>query len=59
MEMQELVNLFTEKSVTILILAYFMYRDFRFMDTLKNTLNTLTETMEIVRNALISKGVNE
>lgn len=59
MDISSIVTLITEKSVTIFIIAYFVFRDYKFMTTLQNTLTTLQETMEIVRNTLISKGVSE
>lgn len=59
MDISSIVTLITEKSVTIFIIAYFVFRDYKFMTTLQNTLTTLQDTMDIVRSALISRGVNE
>lgn len=57
MDISSIVTLITEKSVTIFIIAYFVFRDYKFMTTLQNTLTTLQDTMDIVRSALIAKGV--
>lgn len=46
MELQEFVNLFQNTGVTIVIIAYFMYRDYKFLDTLQNTLTALSTTVE-------------
>jgi len=41
--MQEVVELFKDAGVTIVVLAYFMYRDIKFMTGLQSTLTTLVE----------------
>lgn len=34
----------------VVIVAYFMYRDFKFMDTLKTTLTTLVDVVTELKN---------
>lgn len=46
MEVQELTNLIMNSSVTVIILAYFIYRDRTFMQKLDNTLSIIKEYLE-------------
>lgn len=50
MEIETIVNLIMNNGMCIVIVAYFMYRDFKFMDTLKTTLNTLVDTVESLKD---------
>lgn len=50
--MDELVNLILNSGVTVVILAYFIYRDFKFMTTLTQTLTTLVDTVEGLKQAI-------
>lgn len=51
--MEDMVNLFLNTGVTVVIIAYFMYRDFRFMDTLQTTLQSLVDTVECLKNHVV------
>ena len=50
--MDELVNLILNSGVTVVILAYFIYRDYKFMTTLTQTLTTLVDTVEGLKQAI-------
>ncbi|MCQ2740254.1 MAG: hypothetical protein MJ237_08540 [bacterium] len=52
MEVQEIVNLIMNSGVTIVVLAYFMVRDWKFSDNLKNTLSKLSDQMELIKDLL-------
>lgn len=39
--MNDVANFIIEKGVTIAMLAYFMWRDYKFMNKLDNTLNVI------------------
>lgn len=56
MEMKELVNMIQNTGVTIVILGYFIYRDYKFMGTLKDTLTTLVNTVSTLKEVIQSKG---
>lgn len=56
MEMKELVNMIQNTGVTIVILGYFIYRDYKFMGTLKDTLATLVNTVSTLKEVIQSKG---
>lgn len=50
MEVQELTNLLLNSSVSIVVICYFMYRDYKFMDSLQTTLTTLVNTVDVLKN---------
>lgn len=52
MEIKEACNLILNSGVTIFVLAYFIYRDNKFMGTLQNTLQALVDTVDSLRNAI-------
>ena len=56
MEMKELVNMIQNTGVTIVILGYFIYRDYKFIVTLKDTLATLVNTASTLKEVIQSKG---
>ncbi len=56
MEMKELVNMIQNTGVTIVIIGYFIYRDYKFMGTLKDTLTTLVNTVSTLKEVVQSKG---
>lgn len=52
MEIQELANLLLNSGVSIAVIGYFMYRDFRFMNTLQTTLTTLVDTVSTLKDCV-------
>ena len=46
MEIQEMIQLFKEVGVTIVVLAYFIYRDWKFMSKLDSTLDVIKEFLK-------------
>lgn len=55
MEMPDLVALLQNTGVTLVILAYFIFRDYKFMNTLQETLTTLVNTVSALKE-WIKKG---
>lgn len=55
-EMQEIVTLIQNTGVTVVILGYFIYRDYKFMGTLKDTLTTLVNTINTLKEVVQAKG---
>lgn len=53
--MNDIVNLILNSSVSIVVIAYFMYRDFKFMSTLEKTLQTLTDTTNLIKDYFITQ----
>lgn len=56
MEIKELVNMIQNTGVTVVIIGYFIYRDYKFMGTLKDTLTTLVNTVNTLKEVVQSKG---
>lgn len=56
MDMKELVNMIQNTSVTVVIIGYFLFRDYKFMGTLKDTLTTLVNTVSTLKEVVQSKG---
>ena len=56
MEMQELITMIVNNGTAVAVIAYFMYRDFKFMSTLRETLTTLVDTVDVLKDAVISGG---
>lgn len=56
MEVKELVNMIQNTGVTVVIIGYFLYRDYKFMGTLKDTLTTLVNTVNTLKEVVQSKG---
>ena len=55
-EMKEIVSLIQNTGVTVVILGYFIYRDYKFMGTLKDTLTTLVNTINTLKEVVQAKG---
>lgn len=51
--MDEIVNLILNSSVTIVIVAYFIYRDNKFMGQLQQTLTTLVDTVDTLKDMIV------
>lgn len=53
MEMDAITNLITNTTVTVVVIAYFMYKDLKFMKTLNETLKALEDSVTLIRNYFI------
>ena len=49
MDFQELTNLVLNSTVSIVVICYFMIRDYKFMDSLQTTLTTLVNTVDTLK----------
>lgn len=49
MPFDEMIKMVLDSSVTIAVLAYFMYRDNKFMVKLETTLQVLVDTVNILK----------
>lgn len=49
MEFQELTNLILNSTVSIVVICYFMIRDYKFMESLQTTLTTLVNTVDTLK----------
>lgn len=57
MEMNDIVTLVLNSGVTVAVLAYFIYRDNKFMTELQHTLTTLVDAVNLVKE-LINKNLD-
>jgi len=56
MELSDLVSLFTNAGVTVVVIAFFMYRDIKFTASLQNTLQALVDTVMVIKDSIEKKG---
>ena len=54
MEMQDFIKMIVNNGTAVAIIAYFMYRDFKFMSTLRSTLTTLVDTVDVLKDAVLA-----
>ena len=47
--MEDIVDLLVNSGVTVVIIAYFMLRDYKFMSQLQSTLTTLVDTVNALK----------
>lgn len=52
MEIQDLANLILNSGTAIIVVAYFMYRDYKFMGQLQVTLVTLVDTVSALKDCV-------
>jgi hypothetical protein len=52
MEIQDTVNLILNSGVSIVVIAYFMYRDYKFIAQLQTTLTTLIDTVDCLKECV-------
>lgn len=55
MEMQELTNVITNTGVTVVVIAYFIFRDYKFMGQLQSTLTSLINTVDTLKEIVKAK----
>jgi len=55
MEIDSLTTLIVNNGVAVAVIAYFMYRDYRFMDELQRTLQSLVDTVDVLKSVIPAK----
>ena len=58
MTMDDIVNLIMNAGVTIVIIAYFIFRDYKFMSSLQTTLTTLVDTVNTLKEIVTREEKN-
>lgn len=53
---EDIVNLFVNNGVAVAVICYFMFRDFKFQETLQKTLQTLVDTVDALKETLEKEG---
>ena len=60
MEMNELIGMITNSGIAIVVVAFFMYRDLKFSKQLNDTLQSLIDTTNLIKDVLLNRsGYNE
>ena len=52
MEIDSLTTLIVNNGVAVAVIAYFMFRDYRFMDELQRTLQSLVDTVDVLKSVI-------
>lgn len=55
MEMDTFASMMLNSGVSIAVIAYFMYRDNKFMTQLQQTLQTLVDTVSVLHACILEK----
>lgn len=53
--MENIIDIFLNNGIGVACIIYFMFRDFKFMGTLEETLVSLKESVELIRKYFITK----
>lgn len=59
MEIDSLTGLIVNNGVAVAVIAYFMYRDYRFMDELQRTLQSLVDTVDVLKSVIPARDSDE
>ncbi len=54
--METIVDLLVNNGVAIAVVAFFMWKDIRFMDTIQQTLTSLDESTKLIEKYFIEEG---
>ena len=53
--MEEIANIILNTGVSVVVIAYFIYRDYKFMGTLQSTLQALIDTVDSLKDSIKDK----
>lgn len=56
MELNEIVNLFASNGIAVGVIVYFMFRDWKVMSRLQETLNVLVNTVNTLKEITMIGG---
>ena len=59
MDIDSLTTLIVNNGVAVAVIAYFMFRDYRFMDELQRTLQSLVDTVDVLKSIIPSRDVDD
>lgn len=54
--MENIIDLIVSNGIGVACIVYFMFRDYKFMATLQQTLTTLEDTTNLIKEYFIKKG---
>lgn len=59
MTIEQIVKLFVDNGVTLVVIGYFMYMNFKFNDNMTKTLNTISARLEILEEKVLKCRCND
>lgn len=59
MTIEQIVKLFVDNGVTLVVIGYFMYINFKFNDNMTKTLNTISARLEILEEKVLKCSCSE
>lgn len=54
--MENIIDLIVSNGIGVACIVYFMFRDYKFMGTMQQTLTTLEDTTNLIKEYFIKKG---
>lgn len=56
MTIDEIVNIFVNNGIGVACIVYFIFRDYKFMTTLNETMTTLKESVNLIEDYFLKNG---
>lgn len=53
--MEDIINLVVSNGIGVACIVYFMFRDYKFMSTMQETLTALRESLDVIEKFLIEE----
>lgn len=54
--MQDIIDLVISNGIGVACIVYFMFRDYKFMDSMNRTLQALNESVQLIEDYFIKEG---
>lgn len=54
--MQDIIDLIVSNGIGVACIVYFMFRDYKFMDSMNRTLQALNESVQLIEDYFIKEG---
>jgi hypothetical protein len=55
MSLEDMISLFVNNGIGVVCIAYFIVRDYKFMNTLNATLKSLEDSVKLIQDYFIKK----
>ena len=59
MDFKEIVDLIVSNGIGVACIVYFMFRDYKFMGQLQNTMTAVRESLDIIEKLLLERSVKK
>lgn len=56
--MKEIVDLVVSNGIGVACIVYFMFRDWKFMSTMQDTLTALRESLDVIEKMLLERSID-